>query len=176
MGPHPTGPVDPPCLSICIPAPSSSTLAQKPSTPSCVSVGVSPIHIQHTPLQTLVSRGLSLVPFETLLPPDIAAFFASMQIQITQASPIHSPTHFADLEVISLSSSESDSESIHKTPFLQFRTQARSLEIIVETQLMMDPLVCPHLPLIYVYVLTQDFQMVPTWGKAAQLKHRKLNL
>lgn len=47
---------------------------QKPLTPLCILVGVSLIYVQCTPLWTLILRGLSPVPFENLLPPDIAAF------------------------------------------------------------------------------------------------------
>jgi hypothetical protein len=91
MGPRPTGPVEPPHVSIGTPAPPSSALTRKPLTPSRVSVGVSPIHVQRTPPRTLMSRGLSPVPFENLLPPNIAAFFASIQMQITQSSPVLNP-------------------------------------------------------------------------------------
>jgi hypothetical protein len=151
MGPRPTGPVDPPRVSIGTPAPPSSALTRKPLTPPRVSVGVSPIHVQRTPPRTLVSRGLSPVPFENLLPPDIAAFFASTQMQITQPSPVHSPTRLANPDVISLTSSESDSDNICKRPFLRSRTRARSPEIVAETQVTMDPLVRPHFFWMYVF-------------------------
>jgi hypothetical protein len=158
MGPCPTGPVDPPRVSICTPAPPSIPLARKPSTPLRVSVNVSPIHVQRTPPRTLVSRGLSPVPFENLLPPDIAAFFNSTQMQLTQGtqvSPARPPVRLPDSEVISVTSSESDSENIRKGLFLpsrRTRTRARSPEIVAETQVMMDPLVRRRLPFCrYVY-------------------------
>ena len=148
-GPHPTGPVDLPRVSICTPA---------PSTPPRVSVGVSPICVQRTPPLTLVSRGLSPVPIENLLPSDIAAFFASTQMQLesTQVSSGHSLTRPTDSDIISLTGSELDSEKAHEMPCLQYRNRARSPEIVAETQMnriwAMDALVCPHSPLLmYVY-------------------------
>jgi hypothetical protein len=149
MGPRPTGPVDtPPRVFVYTPAPPSIAPDRQPLTPLRVSVGVSPIHVQRTPPRTLVSRGVSPVPFENLLPPDIAAFFASTQME-ARASPVHNPTHPADLDAISLTSSESGSESVRQKPS---RARARSPEIVAETQMMMDPLVRRHLPFcMYVY-------------------------
>jgi hypothetical protein len=80
-----------------------------------------------------------------LLPPDIAAFFNSTQMRSTQQSPVHTPPHLVDPDIISLASSESDSDNIRKRPLLHSRTRARSPELVPETQLMfpMDPLVRP---------------------------------
>jgi hypothetical protein len=148
MGPPPTTPVTPSCVSACT---GVTFLRQRPSTPPRVSVGVSPIRVQRTPTRTFVSRGLSPVPFEHLLPPDIAAFLASTQMQTTQASLVHTPTHLADQDAISLTSSESDSENIRTRPALASRTRARSPEIVAETQVMIDPLVRRRL-FFYMYV------------------------
>ena len=63
-----------PLLSSPIPTlvPNLSTMG-----PQSVLVGKMPIHAQRTPLQTLISRGCSLIP--TLnLPSEIATFFNSM--------------------------------------------------------------------------------------------------
>ena len=109
-----------------------------------------------------MSRGLSPIPIEDLLPPDITAFLNSTEMQTTQQSPVqspvHTPPHLVDPDVISLSDLESDSDNIPKRPvlesFLQPRTRARSPEIVPETQPLFrrDPLVCPHLSfLTYVY-------------------------
>ena len=148
MGPHPSSPV-----------PSPRTPTRKSSTPPRVLVGVSPICVQHTPPRTLVSRGCSPIPMLDLLPPDIAAFFNSTQMQLsTQASDLSvpSPIQVGVLDVISLTSSESDSEG----PFLGSRIRARSPTLVPETQVaggfVMDVLVRPHL-CIYT-LLTQVFR------------------
>ena len=180
MGPYMPGPVDLPCVSTCTPAPLSSAPARTPTTPQHVSVGVSPIYHQRTPPRTLMSRGLSPVPFENLLRRDIAAFFAStqMQLEATQVSPGHSPVRLPDSDVISLTSSESDSEKIQDLPVLQSRTRARSPDSVAGNHWQMmiakDPLVCPHLLLRCLYQLTQIFQTAPTaWVKTAESKCRK---
>jgi hypothetical protein len=90
-------------------------LTRKLSTPPAprVSVGISPIRAQHTPLRMLVSRGCSPVPMISLLPPDIAAFFNSTQMQLTQdsESSVALPVHLGVSDVISVTSSESDNEA-----------------------------------------------------------------
>jgi hypothetical protein len=133
--------------------PSPRTPSRKLSTPPRVSVGVSPIRIQRTPPRTLVSRGCSPTPLFDLLPPDIAAFFNStqMQLETTQQSlvPVHSPTRLTDSEVISLTSSESDNDG----SFIKRTTRAHSPDIVPETQVvngfMVDPMVRPRLLIIY---------------------------
>ena len=133
MGPSPSSPVP--------------TLVPNPLTlgPQGVLVGETPIRAQRTPPRTLISRGCSPIP--TLdLPPEIAAFFNStqMQLQTTQESePVFLPVRPQDPEVISLTSSGSqDSER----PFSKSRMRARSPTIVPETQVlggfMMDCFVC----------------------------------
>src|SRR6267154_3958505 len=153
VGPHPTGPVDTPRISVCTPAPPSSTSAKKPSVAPHVSVRVSPNCVQCTQPQTLMSRVLSPIPFKDIqvLPPNITAFFASTQMQpeSTQVSFRRSFIQLADSDIISLTSSESDSEKIQDLPVLQSRTQACSPEPVVgnhwQKMIAIDPLVCPCL-------------------------------
>jgi len=149
MGPCPTGPVDPPYVSIDIPAPHSSAPAQRPSTPSHVSVGASLIHFQHTPPQTLMSRGCSPVLMFDLIPPDLISLFNDTQMQATQQSPV-----YADLDIVSVTSSKLE---IERAP-LKSLTRPRSLEFVPETQMVggieMDYLVRPPL-LVFIYLLTQ---------------------
>jgi hypothetical protein len=139
MDPCPSSPPNPPgSTHMCIP--SADVPARKPPTPLHVSVGVSPIHVQHTPPRTLVSRGLSPVPFENLLPPDIAAFFNSTQMQLTQstqASPARPPVRLPDSDVISVTSSESASD--HERPLAR-SSRPCPRAIVPETQVL-DPLV-----------------------------------
>src|SRR6266852_7037691 len=95
MAPCPTTAVDPPPTRISTYSHTPSSI-QKPSSsppPPCVSVGVSPICVQHTPMRTFVSRGVSPAPFEDNILPDLAAWFASipMETQVSlaqQYSPI----------------------------------------------------------------------------------------
>src|SRR6267154_454689 len=139
MGPRPASPIP------------SHTTARKPLTltPPHVSVGLSLTHIQHTPPHTLMSRDCSLTPLFDLLPPNLAAFLNSTQMQTTQNSPVHSPTRLADPDIVSVTSLESDNEA----PSLKGRTRAHSPDIVPETQVvnrfMVDPMVRPHLLIIY---------------------------
>jgi hypothetical protein len=91
-----------------------------------------------------------------LLPPDIAAFFNSTQMELTQQSPVHTPARFEDPEVISLTSSELD--DINERPSLKRTTLARSPDVVPETQVVngfvVDCLVRPHL-FIFCMLLTQ---------------------
>jgi hypothetical protein len=149
MAPRPTSPI-----------PSARTPARKPSTPSRVSVGVSPVRAQHTRPRTLVSRGCSPVPFKELLPPDIAAFFASTQMQLTEASSVHSPIQHTD--AISVTSSESESETENERVLSKSRTRPRSLTIVP------DALVRPHL-LVFYNLLTQ-FPDGPDVGRGGRVR------
>lgn len=141
MGPRPASPIP------------SHTPAQRPLTPPRVSVGISPICVQHTPPRTVMSGGCLPAPLFDLLPPDLAAFFNSTQMQSTQHSPVHSPTRLADPDIVSVTSCESDNEA--PSPSLKRTTRARSPDIVPETQavngFVVDPLVCPH------SVITYDF-------------------
>lgn len=155
MGSHPTrtGPVHPLHVPIDTPTPHTSPPAQKPLTPSRVSVGVSPIPALRTPPRTLISRGCSPTPLFDLLPPDIAAFFndTQMQFEATQQpmAAVRSHTRLANPDVVSVTSSESDNEGLP----LKNRPISRSPGIVPETQVMttyaMDCLVCPSYFIIY---------------------------
>jgi hypothetical protein len=131
MGPRPTTPVIPPCIFACTGVPSPCAPIQRPSTPPRVSVGVSPIRVQRTPTRTFVSRGLSPVPFEHLLPPDLASFFGGIETQTTQAFP---PIRLT--EVISVTSSESEDDN--ENPHSISRVRAYSPDIVPETQVESD--------------------------------------
>jgi len=137
MGPRLTSPV-----------PSARSPARKPSTPPRVSVGVSPVRAQHTLLRTLASRGCSPVPFKKPLSPNIAAFFASTQMQLNEASGSsgHSPVQHTD--AISVTSSESESETERVLSKSKTRPPCHSLKIVP------DALVRPGL-LIFYNLLTQ---------------------
>ncbi len=72
MGPRPTTPVNPsrgPARTRTLPSPTG-----RPSTPSHVSVGVSPISVQRTPTRTFASKGVSPTVLEESLPPLLAAW------------------------------------------------------------------------------------------------------
>ena len=136
-------------LHLTSPIPSPHTLAQKPSTPPRFSVGVSPIHIQHMPPQTLVSRGCSPVPIFNLLPPNLVSLFNDTQMQTTQGLLVHSATRLVDPDIVSVTSSKSDNEG----PSLKDTTRAHSLDIVPETQVvngfMVDCMVHPCLLIFY---------------------------
>ena len=86
-----------------------------------------------------------------LLPLDLTEFFNSTQMEITQGSLVHHPTHLADPDVVSVTSSESD--DVNEGPSQKRTTQARSLDIMPETQgvngFMVDCLMHPCLFIIY---------------------------
>ncbi len=171
MGPRPTTPVNSPCSFdyTCVP----SVPIREPSTPLCVSVGVSPIHGQVMPPWTLVSRGLSPVPLEELLPPDIAAFFSSLsdtegRTQDLMAYSLQCP------EVILVTESDSKDE----VPLSRARTQPQSPEIVPETQVEGDEELLVHLFYILscIYSLIQGFQMAMKLERSSVLKCRKLHM
>jgi hypothetical protein len=141
MGARPTTPlpVNPPRVSILSSVPPTCSPIRKSSTAPHVSVGVSPIRAQPTPtiMRTFVSRGLSPIPFEELLPPDIATFFNGLETQITQASyPPIWPAKVIPQTTDTSSVTESESET--NEPLLRSKTRARSPEIIPETQVWSD--------------------------------------
>ena len=107
-----------------------------------------------------------------LLPPDIAAFFNSTQMQLTQQSPVHTPTRLEDPEVISLTSSESDDIN-GGGPSLKHTTQARSPDIVPETQVMngfvVDCMVRPRL-FNFFYNLLNQFPDGPDVVGGAQVE------
>lgn len=125
-------PITPPSVSLAH-APN-----RKPSTPMRVSAGVLPIPIQRTPPRTLVSRGVSPIPLEDLIPTEFASiFYTQLQTQVPgivtlpalPTSPTHSP---AWLNVISATESETEEER----PLIQARNRAHSPEIVPDSQLL----------------------------------------
>src|SRR6266852_28582 len=80
MGPQPTIPENPSCIPVCTCVLSSPT--GWPSTPPCVSVGVSPIRVQHLP-PFLASWFHSISQMETIPPWDSRPLVPAEAISVT---------------------------------------------------------------------------------------------
>ena len=127
--------------------------SSKPANPPCVLVRVSPVHVQHMPLHTRVSRGCSPVPIPDLLPQDLAEFFNSVKTQNTQGTLVHYPIHLADEDVVSKLVTSCKLDNVNEGPSQKCTTQAYSPDIVPDSQ-GVDYLVCPSLFVIY-NLLTQ---------------------
>jgi hypothetical protein len=138
MGPSPsTPPRAAVAVSLTSPRPITpqsalfARLARKLSTPLRPSVGVSPIRAQGPAPRTFVSRGLSPVPFQDLLPSDLGPLFFNTQMQTQVPAfpdlPADSPTRPQDV----LSLTESDSKA--ERPLITARRRARSPDVVPET-------------------------------------------
>ena len=135
MGPRPTTPVNPSCgpaRTHILPSPTG-----RPSTPPCVSVGVSPISVQRTPMRTFASKGVSPPVLEETLPPSLAAWLHCI-LQMETIAPWDShPLPLTPAEAILVTDLGNEDER----PFPRFVTRAHSPEVIPET-LPTDALVC----------------------------------
>jgi len=125
--------------------------------------------IPSVPPRSLMLRGCSPILMFDLLPPNLAAFFNSTQMQETQQLSGYYPIQVADSDIISITSSESENEKVS----IKSWTWPCSLELILETQVVcgikMDILVHPDWLDFYICIAHSDFPYGPDVGKGGQV-------